>query len=81
MAKPKAVTISVTSDEFDAIYDAFNEYNTTLERSESEEYNNFAHKQLDKLDSFQKKYLRAVHAQRRREEIKKALKEARKSQS
>lgn len=54
MAKHKAVTISVTHAEFDAIYHAFNEYNTTLERSDSEEYNKFANKQLDNFESFQK---------------------------
>ncbi|TSJ91799.1 hypothetical protein FPQ14_00595 [Gilliamella apicola] len=73
MAKHKAVTISVTHAEFDAIYHAFNEYNTTLERSDSEEYNKFANKQLDNFESFQKKYWRAVHTQQRRDVIKKAL--------
>ena len=81
MTKRKAVTISVTYAEFDAIYHAFNEYNTTLERSDSEEYNKFVNKQLDNFESFQKKYWRAVHTQQRRDVIKKALKEARKSQS
>lgn len=81
MNKRKAVTISVTHAEFDAIYHAFNEYNTTLERSDSEEYNKFANKQLDNFESFQKKYWRAVRTQQRRDVIKKALKEARKSQS
>ena len=81
MNKLKAVTISITADEFDAIYHAFNEYNTNLERSDSEEYNKFAYTQLDTFESFQKKYWRAVRTQQRREVIKKALKEARKSQS
>ena len=73
MTKRKAVTISITADEFDAIYHAFNEYNTTLERSDSEEYNKFANKQLDNFESFQKKYWRAVRTQQRRDVIKKAL--------
>ncbi len=73
MTKRKAVTISITADEFDAIYHAFNEYNTKLESSDSEEYNKFAFTQLDNFESFQKKYLRAVHTQQRREVIKKAL--------
>lgn len=73
MTKRKAVTISITADEFDAIYHAFNEYNTKLESSDSEEYNKFAFTQLDNFESFQKKYLRAVHTQQRRELIKKAL--------
>lgn len=73
MTKRKAVTISVTYAEFDAIYHAFNEYNTTLERSDSEEYNKFANKQLDNFESFQKKYWRAVRTQQRRDVIKKAL--------
>lgn len=73
MTKLKAVTISITADEFDAIYHAFNEYNTTLERSDSEECNKFANKQLDNFESFQKKYWRAVRTQQRRDVIKKAL--------
>lgn len=48
MTKRKAVTISVTSDEFDAMYLAFNEYSIRLESSDSEDYNKYANRQIDK---------------------------------
>lgn len=73
MTKLKSVTISITEDEFDAIHHAFNEYNTKLESSDSEEYNKFAYTQLDNFESFQKKYWRAVQTRQRRDAIKKAL--------
>lgn len=80
MAKPKAVTISVTYAEFDAIQNAFGEYFAKCDGA-NEDYVNWANEDGKHLSSFEQKYWRAVHTQQRREVIKKALKEARKSQS
>lgn len=80
MTKRKAVTISVTHAEFDAIQNAFGEYFNNGEYA-GEEYANYANEDGKHFSSFEQKYWRAVHTQQRRDVIKKALKEARKSQS
>lgn len=67
MTKRKAVTISVTSAEFHYINFAVNEY---LEFSGGS-YDNCVE---TSFDSFQKKYWRAIIAQKRRE-VSKSLKE------
>lgn len=72
--KFKPVTISITKDEFNYIHLAVSEY---LEFSGGS-YGGLVE---TSFESFQKKYWRAVHTQQRRDVIKKALKEARKSQS
>ena len=71
MNKLKAVTISVTYAEFDAIQNAFGEYFAKCDG---------ANEDGKHLSSFEQKYWRAVHTQQRRNVIKKALKEARKQQ-
>lgn len=74
MAKPKAVTISVTYSEFDAIQTAFGEDFNNGEYA-CEEYANYANEDAKHLSSFEQKYWRAVHTQQRRDVMKKAHKE------
>lgn len=72
MAKHKAVTISVTHAEFDAIQNAFGEYFAKCDGA-NEDYVNWANEDGKHLTSFEQKYWRAVRTQQRRDVIKKAL--------
>ena len=76
MTKRKAVTISITHAEFDAIKNAFGEYFNNGE-STDEEYANYANEDAKHLISFEQKYWRAVQAQRIREEVKRLTKKIR----
>lgn len=72
MTKRKAVTISVTHAEFDAIQNAFGEYFNNGEYA-GEEYANYANEDGKHFSSFEQKYWRAVRTQQRRDVIKKTL--------
>lgn len=76
MTKRKAVTISVTSNEFEAISNAFAEYIDKIESGADDDYINGVRKDSAHFTSFKQKYLRAVRIKERGTARNKLIKRA-----
>ncbi|QHJ80150.1 MAG: hypothetical protein [Bacteriophage sp.] len=76
MTKRKAVTISVTSNEFEAISNAFAEYIDKIESGADDDYINDVRKDSAHFTSFKQKYLRAVRIKERGTARNKLIKRA-----
>lgn len=66
MTKRKAVTISITHAEFDAISRGFDEYIDKINSGANDDYIDCAIEDGEHFSSFKEKYWRAVRAQRNR---------------
>lgn len=77
MTKRKAVTISITHAEFEAISRAFAEYIDKINSGANDDYIDCAIEDGEHFSSFEQKYWRAVQAQRIREEVKRLTKKIR----
>lgn len=73
MIKRKAVTISVTPDEYDSICTAFGEYFSKCEASGDGNFTESANRDGDNFETFQTKYKRAHQRQLIKNAVKKAL--------
>lgn len=76
MGNRKAVTISVTPDEYDSICTAFGEYFSKCESSGDIDFVETANRDGDNFETFQTKYKRAYQRQLVKNAIKNAIKKA-----
>ncbi|OCL24201.1 hypothetical protein A9G07_05015 [Gilliamella sp. wkB72] len=73
MGNRKAVTISVTPDEYDSICTAFEDYLSKCESTDDCDFIENANRDGDNFETFQTKYKRAHQRQLVKSAVKKAL--------